>query len=205
MSEQQHITSPVQKKNMWQLWLLIAIFAMPPLAAYVVYFAGWMPDMTTNKGALIHPVEPFPAVTGQTPEGVPFDGTPLNRQWLMLTLADGVCDAACQGRMYDLRQIWKALAEGRKHVERVLLLNQPQGREFVDFIKDYEGMHIVLADPDTYAGLLASLEKSGAVKNGAVFLVDPMGNLMMRYLPEQPAKDILADMEHLLSVSQFHK
>jgi cytochrome oxidase Cu insertion factor (SCO1/SenC/PrrC family) len=205
MSEQPLVESPVKKKSMWQLWLLIAIFALPPVAAYVVYFAGWMPDMTTNKGVLIQPVEPFPELSLQTLEGGELDRTVLDRQWVMLTFTDAACDEPCQTRVHDLRQIWKALAEGRKHVERMLVVGRQQEDDFADFLKDYEGMHVAVASGESYSKLLMSLSKSGEAEPGAVFLVDPMGNLMMRYLPQQPAKDILADMDHLLSVSQFHK
>lgn len=193
------------KKSMWPLWLLVAIFGVPLVVAYTMYFAGWMPSVTTNRGELIHPAQPVPEMEFGTPAGESLPFSSLRRQWIMMVMSDNGCEQGCRERVHDLRQIWKALAEGRKNVERLLVLRHKPGPDLINYFMDYKEMVIAIADEAVYDELVQLLAQSGEIRPGTVFLVDPMGNLMMRYLPEQPAKDILQDMEHLLSVSQFHK
>lgn len=206
MNEQVQAGVSVQKRSMWPLWLLVAIFGLPLVVAYTMYFGGWMPSVTSNKGELVHPAQPVPEMEFRTPEDAPLAFSSLQPQWIMITVSDNGCQQECRERVYDLRQIWKALAAGRKNVERLLVLRgyKPDA-DLIKYFMDYKEMVVAIADEAVYDGLMRLLAQSGEVRPGTVFLVDPMGNLMMRYLPEQPARDILQDMEHLLSVSQFHK
>lgn len=186
------------------LWLMVAVFAAPVVAAWFLYFnPQYLPAGRTNLGELIEPVVPLPAGPGLvTPAGTELDREPLSGHWTLVYLADGPCDEDCLVRVTDLRQIRLALGEGGMSVERLVVLPEtvPSG-EAAALAERFPGLQIALAEPAYAERLIAALGEGGA-SLGRVHILDPMGNLMMRYAPDAPAKDILKDMGRLLKASK---
>lgn len=198
------IATEQPKRSAWQFWLMVAIFAAPMLAAWFYYLnPDLLPQSRSNKGEILQPVVPLPrdiALTGQS--GGRFDPALLQGSWTLVYLARNTCDEACVQRLTELRQIRLALGEGMLSVDRLLLLAEPSGGLDRDLMeRAFEGMHVALMDTDSSNLLLTALN-SGAEAYGRVYILDPMGNLMMRYAADAPPEDTLSDMERLIKASK---
>jgi cytochrome oxidase Cu insertion factor (SCO1/SenC/PrrC family) len=186
------------------LWVMVAIFAAPVVAAWFFYLnPQYLPSGRTNLGELIEPVAPVPremALT--TPAGRPFQRSVLEGRWTLTYLVGSDCDSNCMKRLVDMRQIRLALGESSLSIERLALVMEPAAVETAKHIEEtLEGMHVALANAAGGPRLLEVLGE-GADGIGRLYILDPMGNLMMRYARDAPAKDTLTDMGRLLKGSK---
>ena len=200
--------------------ILIAVallfFAPLGLAFYLYYgHVGWRPGGRVNHGELIDPPRPLPAlalplVTSGRPGGEPAEGAVtaadfLKHKWTFLYSGPGGCSARCRTDLYNTRQVRTALNRDMDRVQRVFLA---QGaccdREF---LRQQHPDLITVRATAAAAPLLALLEPGhppGAGEDGIedrIYLIDPLGNLMMSYAPDANAKGMLEDMKRLLGLS----
>lgn len=191
------------KRSLASLWAMVAIFAAPVVAAWFFYFnPQYLPAGRSNRGELIQPAAPLPAgLVLRTLEGAPFDRAALSGKWTLVLLDGEDCGDACIARLRDLRQIRLALGEGRLQVERLLLLGEAAPGRVAELAGEFAGMKVAVLDAADRGRILERLGGEAAAM-GRVYILDPMGNLMMRYAPDAPAKDTLKDMERLLKASK---
>ena len=112
-------------RSLAPFWALLAITALPFVAAWIVYFnPSLLGDFrTTNRGSLVTPARPVPALALETLDGAGLDTGDLRTHWTLLTVADSACGRDCETNLYHLRQIRLAMGEERDRVLRILLLN----------------------------------------------------------------------------------
>ena len=190
-----------QKPNRWPLLLMVVVFAAPILAAWFFYFnPEYLPATRSNRGELIEPMVKLDTDSGLlNPDGSPFDLANLSGKWTLVSLNRAPCGDDCRNRLTGLRQIRLALGETRFSVERLQILTDTDDTGALK--QDFEGMHIVLAQGSAGTKLLDALGE-GAAALDRTYILDPMGNLMMRYQADAPAKDTLKDMERLIKASK---
>ena len=191
-----------------QVYILIGVFFAPLILAFILYYGlGVRPPGSTNKGDLIHPAVPLPEVTlpsGST--GVGDQQLPANflrGKWSMVFIGDGACDNRCREALTLMRQTRIALNDNMTRVQRVFLIT---GNCCDSNYLDQEHRGLLLARIDTPEGrtLLETFpDGAGAVSHGRIYLVDPLGNLMMKYEPNAPQKALLDDMKQLLKLSHI--
>ena len=185
---------PINKVGRIKLLVIISIAFFPIFAAYFIflYFPEWLPDMTTNQGTLIQP----PIV---------LDGIEIEpgQKWVLLIPVDSSCDEVCQRVLYLSRQTHIALGKNTSRVQRVILAEGRLSADFEDLLREEHGEVEVIdiAGEDTAARLKA-LAPNGLHKL-IVFVMDPNGNVMMYYRPEQGGKPMLKDLKHLLKTSNI--
>jgi hypothetical protein len=161
----------------------------------------YLPAGRLNWGDLIQPPVSLPTADLRSPDGTAFDAQALAGKWALVYLDAAQCGERCLQRLRDLRRIYLALGERRQGVERLLILVDPPSKTSLDNLEqDFDGMRIALADPAALA-LLTSSRLGRARALNRAYILDPMGRLMMRYGPNAPARDTLADMERLLRAS----
>ena len=194
------VGSPEGRRSRRPLWAMIAIFALPVVAAWFYYFnPELLPATRVNRGELMEPVRPWPSDLRLTnPDGSPFDAAAFRDRWTLLTVSQAPCGADCEHRLADLRQIRLALGESRYLVERMALL---AGDGSVALAEGLAGTRLARADAAS-APSLQALFGPGPDIWDRVYIVDPFGNLMMRYAAAAPPKDVLKDMERLLKASK---
>jgi cytochrome oxidase Cu insertion factor (SCO1/SenC/PrrC family) len=183
---------------------MVAVFVAPVIAAWFFYLnPEYLPSGRTNRGELIEPVVPLPPELGLlSPAGEPFDPAGLEGRWTLVFLSGRDCSNACRARLADMRQIRLAVGEGSLSVERLLLMTTPDATdEGAALAAEFEGMQVALTDAAGGVRLL-DLLGTGAEGLDRLYILDPMGNLMMRYAPDAPAQDTLKDMERLLKASK---
>lgn len=195
---------PGAKRGLGPLLVMLAVFAAPVLAAWFLYFnPEYLPSGRSNLGELITPVVPLPSdLVLITPAGAPLDREVLAGKWTLVYLAGGDCPDACRERLRDLRQIRLALGEASLSTERLLILTDPGAQGLgADLAQQFGGMQVGLTDAAGGGRLLQVLGQGGTAL-GRVYILDPMGNLMMRYAPDAPAKNTLKDMDRLIKASK---
>ena len=180
-----------------KLLLVMATFALPVLASYLAYFV-WQPQGgARNYGALIKP-ETLPAsLTLDAPDGTPQPMTALRGKWLLLHVDNAACAAACEQKLYAMRQV--RLMQGREQdrVQRLWVVED--GRVPRASLKPMvDGMQL-LNDPAR--ALVTKLVADGDVKQ-YIYMIDPLGNVMMRWPANPDIKRMHKDIERLLKASQ---
>lgn len=176
--------------------LLISVFAVPVLAACLAYF-GWRPSGHTNYGDLIA-VSPLQQTAGTRHDGRPFDLETLQGKWLMVHVGPSSCDAVCVKRLYLMRQIRIAQGKEQSRIERLWVLSD-DGTIDPALLQDHPGLHVWrpadAAFVDQFPAVASRVEH--------IYLVDPLGNLMLRFPAEPDAKRIMKDLRLLLKASQI--
>lgn len=191
-----------------KLLFIIALFVGPILLARW-YFTEVMesgPVSTTNRGQLIHPARPvsdnlLQAVSENTP------GTLLQDKWTLLHM-ESDCPESCLNSLYHTRQLHYALNKDMDRVQRVMV-DLSSGASIAglpDLKARHPQLNLATASDDGRASLLSLFqvdERRPGELPGRIYLLDPMGNLLMWYSPDQDPRDILKDLRKLLKISQI--
>lgn len=176
--------------------LILGVFAVPVIAAYLAYF-GWRPSGHANYGDLIQ-ATPLQHTAGRMLDGEPFDLKTLQGKWLMVHVGADRCDAACAQQLYLMRQVRIALGKDQSRIERLWVLT---GSEEPDpmLLRDHPGLLVWRPAAASFA------EQFPATSNRSdhVYLVDPLGNLMLRFPAGVDPKRMMKDLKLLLKASQI--
>ena len=177
-------TRPAQRRPLW--WLLL-LFAVPLAGAFWLYYgSSWRPTLRTNHGELIAPV-------------VQISGATFRGKWSLVVIAsaDAGCDSGCQERLIYARQTWLSLGKLVPRVQRVLVAGA--GCCDATYLRrEHQGL--VQANR---SDLEATLKTLSEPVNHAIFIVDPLGNLMMRYDVGRDPKGLRDDLKTLLELSHI--
>jgi cytochrome oxidase Cu insertion factor (SCO1/SenC/PrrC family) len=187
-----------------QVYILIGVFFAPLILAFLLYYGlGVRPSGSTNKGDLIHPAVPLPEVTLPSLGDQQLPANILRGKWTMVFIGDGACDNRCREALTLMRQTRLALNDDISRVQRLFLvtgnccdsnyLEQEQRGLLLGRIDNPQGKTLLETFPD---GALAG-------QPGRIYLVDPLGNLMMKYEPDAPQKGLLEDLKKLLKLSHI--
>lgn len=185
-------------------WILVALFALffVPLAIAMAWYAlapGYTPPPSAN-GELIDPPRPLEPFTARTADGDAFDLESLRGRWHLVHVIGGACNDECGQRLYHTRQARDALGEDRSRVVRLALVDG--GREapgLAPLLDRHPRLRILPAGEA--GGLLRQLPDTSDAST--VFLIDPLGNLMMRFPPALTPDAMLDDLEKLLKLSRI--
>ena len=190
-----------------QLLLLAALFFVPLAVAFWLYYApgAWRPEGGTNQGDLLDPARPLPEVDLPIAGGSPVNGELLHGKWSLVVVGNGFCDRRCRKALYLTRQTRLALNKDADRVERVFLAT---ANCCDDAFIETEHPDLVVALPGGQAG--ASLLEQFPVYDdgpvgsaGRIYVVDPLGNLVLSYSASAPDKALLTDLQKLLRLSHI--
>jgi cytochrome oxidase Cu insertion factor (SCO1/SenC/PrrC family) len=191
---------PSSQSRQRRLLIGVALMFFAPLGvSFLLYYGqGWHPGGHVNKGELVQPARPLPMAALPLTSGGETAAQVLRGKWTMLYVRRGLCEDNCQRHLYDTRQVRTALDREMNRVQRIFIADA----DCCDLPK-LRGLHpdlvIVRADPPVEP-LLAQLP---AVNADRIYLVDPLGNLMMFYESDSKPKGMLEDMKRLLRLSQI--
>jgi hypothetical protein len=190
-----------------QLVLLAALFFVPLAIAFWMYYGptGWRPSGDASKGDLIDPARPLAALALTTADGTLTSPDFLRGKWSIVYVGDGLCDDRCRKALYLTRQSRIALNKDMDRVQRVFLVTgRCCDRGFL--AQEHPDLVVARVDDDASAALLGPFPTYGGVPladAGRIFIVDPLGNLLMSYAPTAPDKALLTDMKKLLRLSHI--
>ena len=203
----------LRARNLRMLGVLAGLFLLPVLFAFYMYYGtDWRPIKRVNHGTLISPVRPLPAVNlkreslsdpdpNAPPPGVNAPEPKLFKdKWSLVYIGEGNCDERCRQALYVMRQTRESLNNNMTRVERIFLVTgNCCAREFL--LHEHPGLFVADATSADATRLLQEFPADG--RPYAVFIVDPLGNLMMSYDSRQNPKGLLEDMKKLLRLSHI--
>lgn len=176
-----------------KLVLLVLLFLAPIIASGLVYRFGHV-EPTANYGELIPPA-PMPGTILVRPDGSVFAFPQVSGKWVLLANDTGSCPAACQSKLVTLRQVRLALGRNASRVERVFLVDE--SRLAPDLAEAFPGMQVASRP-------LGMTMPAGPGNDRAhIYLIDPNGNVMMRWPAAPDGRRMIRDLERLLRASQI--
>ncbi|MBI5461741.1 MAG: hypothetical protein HY941_06100 [Gammaproteobacteria bacterium] len=183
------------KRARLTLVLIFALFALPLAVAWLLNFVGdFTPGATVNHGALVQPVRPVSAEGLLDAQGAAVDIAYFRGEWTLLFRQTGECGDACHQTLYVLRQVRLAQGKNIDRVRRMLLLDGVAMPAWTgDVAQHYPGLTIARAATPKAAAVFPPA--------GRLYLVDPLGNLMMEYALDADPRGIIKDLERLLRIS----
>ena len=198
------VTDKAARNSRLKAWVLVAAFFAPLLLAFLLYYGGshfgtgaWRPAGSTNRGDLIHPARPLPAFELTTTNGAKLDTQTLQGKWNVIYVGDGTCDERCREALVLMRQTRLALNDDMTRVQRLFLATANCcDQAYLD--TEHAGLITAAAATPAAQQLLATFPGAG---QGRIYIVDPLGNLMMSYGPDAPQKGLLEDLKKLLKLS----
>jgi hypothetical protein len=185
----------------WRLLLLLLACAAPVIASYFTYYVI-RPEGRTNYGTLILPTRTLPAELGlRSLDGAPVTPASLRGQWLLVVVGGSACDAACEERLYMQRQLREMIGRERDRLDRVWLLTDDgvPSAALRQALEATGPMTVLRADPQALARWLEPA--AGQQLPDHLYIVDPMGEWMMRMPAEPTPQRIKRDLERLLRAS----
>jgi len=174
---------------------VIAVFVLPMVAAAVAY-SGWRPQGHGNYGELLE-VAPLQQTAGALADGTRFDLTALRGKWVMTYVGPSACDADCTQLLYLMRQTRVAQGKQQSRIARLWIVSDA-GTVAPDVVAQHSGLTVWRPQaPD----LLRQFPE--AALGAHLYLVDPLGNVMLRF-PRQPDPyRLMKDLKLLLKASQI--
>jgi hypothetical protein len=176
------------------------LFLVPVAVAFTLYYGKlWHPANSSSKGELINPARPLVVAGLRHPDGTPAGSQVLGGKWTLIYIGDGRCDEACRNALVFGRQSRLALNNEMTRVQRVMLATANCcDNEY--FAREQEGLIALDASSPEAAALLAQFPEA---REHSLFIVDPLGNLMMRHDASHTTKDLLSDLKKLLKLSHI--
>ncbi len=182
----------MRRKGRWTLAALFFVCVLPVAASYFAFYV-WQPQDRMNYGTLISP-EALPDSVLADMAGRPVGHDMFKGAWTYLVVAPADCDAACQDALYLTRQVRTAQDKEMERVGRAWLL-VGEGQPDAALIEAHPGLVVMRADA-------AWQQRFAADPMPRVWLVDPRGEVMMRYPVDLEAKGMIKDLARLLKYSQ---
>jgi hypothetical protein len=195
-----------RKRGRMTMFLVMMACAAPVIVSYFTYFV-WRPGARNNYAELIQPSRSTPAYLGlRDLDGKPVAASSLAGQWLLLVVSGGDCDARCEGHLYAQRQIREMTGRERDRIDRVWLITDdaPVRAPIAQAMRAGGGepaATVLRVSREALSRWLAAAP--GQALDDHLYLVDPMGEWMMRAPAELDPKRLHKDIERLLRASAF--
>jgi cytochrome oxidase Cu insertion factor (SCO1/SenC/PrrC family) len=178
------------------LWVIGVLCAAPVVASYIAfYFAP--PVGQTNYGELVG-TRPLPEARLQLTDGTAFQFSRLKGKWVLVMVDSGRCDEYCRSKLFTLRQLRLTQGKDMERIERVWLLSDDVAPTAV-VVGDFQGTWLIRA---AGSELLEQLPAERALTDH-IYVVDPLGNLVLRYPRDADPGRIIKDLVRLLKTSRI--
>lgn len=187
------------------LMIIASMFLLPLVLAWFMHSGviDYTPGHTRNHGVLVQPPVPVSwKDVFSVPELSPLtESNPFEDHWTMLKVVPVSCPAKCLEQLTELRQVHRASGRHQSRILIALLLRNPDlqknlARQLLDIYDRYE----LLADSSGF--LQKSLKKAAPGMDG-VYLIDPLGNIMMTYEDGTDPNHLKQDLTRLLTWSKL--
>jgi hypothetical protein len=158
------------------VWVAL-ICAAPLVLGTAAYLLGWSPGALSNYGELLDPkpVSGFESLRGK---------------WVLVTFDAAACDAYCEKKLYFMRQVRRAQGKDMDRVERLWVLTDG-AKPRAELLPGIEGTRFASLAAESFPGRAAD----------HIYLVDPMGNLMLRFPRDPDPSKMIKDLQRLLKYS----
>ena len=200
------VNNPIatSKRNPYTVWFVVIAFIAPVALAYIMFFFVDVKSFV-NHGEILNPIVHIDSFKLKDDKNEIIPQEELTYKWRLISFVGKQCDEQCETRLYDTRQIHTSLGKDQHRLMRMFVHFEPAGESLTKLIEQtHPNVIHVNGDVDTINGALGSniRENVGIIIN-ETYIMDPMGNVMMRFTPEQSNKEFLYDLKKLLKASQI--
>ena len=190
--------SQQKRGGRWRLLLVVAICAAPMIASYLTYYVI-KPSGRNNYGALIDPRDyPLPELNAKLLNGNAVSLNDYKGHWLMVQVDSGDCAEPCVKKLFTVRQLRTMQGKEMDRIEPVWLITDDKPLSTV-LIRAYDGTRMIRVDAAALKAWLPT--EPGTRMEDHIYLIDPLGHLMMRFPKDADPKKVKADMSKLLMAS----
>ena len=196
------VSRTTQRRKRWTLIALMALFLSPVVAAWL-----WKPDAFRNRGDLIDPPRPLTNVQMIAADGSTVDLNTFFGRWTYLFFVDADCNDSCMQLSDAIERVRLSQGKNNKRIRLIVVTLNPDSLPSLSEIRVAMPQTVVLAlEPSKRERFLSQfISQTGALTQqpSKIFLVDPLGNLMMSYPVQSEATDLRKDISRLLRASRI--
>jgi len=196
------VSRTTQNRKRWMLIALMALFLSPVVAAWL-----WKPAAFRNRGDLIDPPRPLTNVQMIAPDGSSVDLNTFFGRWTYLFFVDADCNDSCKQLSDAIERVRLSQGKNNKRIRLIVVTLNPDSLPSLSEIRVAMPQTVVLAlEPSKRERFLSQfISQTGALTQhpSKIFLVDPLGNLMMSYPVQSEATDLRKDISRLLRASRI--
>jgi cytochrome oxidase Cu insertion factor (SCO1/SenC/PrrC family) len=171
---------------------MAAVTVAPVIASYAVYYL-FPREPAANYGTLV-PTAPIPGIEGTRPDGSPFRLEDLRGRWVLVAHGGGDCDAGCERKLHATRQARTMQGKDQDRIVRAWFVVGDSAPSAA-WLALHPGL-VVVRVPDAVPARFPG----GA---NPLYLIDPLGNLVLRYPDDPDIKGIARDLTRLLKASRI--
>ncbi|HEY6134619.1 MAG TPA: hypothetical protein VIW70_11620 [Rubrivivax sp.] len=186
----------------FKMLLVLLACAAPVVASYFTYYVI-RPEGRSNYSTLVTPTRAMPAGPWHALDGSAVDAAPLRGQWLLVSVGPSSCSGDCEKRLFIQRQLREMLGRERERLDKVWLVTDdaPLAPALRSALDAAPPVRVLRAPP---AALAAWLEPApGQALEDHLYIVDPMGEWMMRVPVDPDPARLKRDLDRLLRASSF--
>jgi hypothetical protein len=187
-----------KSRGRWKLMAVLAVCAAPLIGSYFTYYVIKPKGGVTNYGTLIDPrAYPIPAMASTTLDGAPKTLDDYKGKWIMLKVGPSECLQDCQDQLFAMRQLRTMQGKGMERIERVWMITDDKPLDTV-LMRVEDGTHMLRAPAEAVQQWLPLEQGTADRASDHVYLIDPLGNLMMRF----PKGAVSSDIEKVKKVNK---
>ena len=187
--------------------LLVMLFIFPVAASFILYATGWRPSGTINHGELVQPARPIKDFALMRLDGKQMRLADLRKKWTLIYFGSAECLSPCKDNLYKMRQVRLSLGGEGTRVQRMFVVTDTNALDLLKYeLKEYPNMAVVTGPAKSIEALanqfdlpvgtpLDNLER--------IYVVDPLGLLMMSYPAGADPSGMRKDLKRLLKVSRI--
>ena len=193
--------------NRKKLLTIIAWFFIPLAIAFSWYKllpAAYHPMASTNNGDLLTPIFTLAPFEHKTHKGETFSNANIEKVWTLVQFVNGDCDEHCSRSLYNTRQMRISFGKDIKRINRLAVFNpsgQADGNQ--KMWASHPDLKVVIATERGVGAQIKAQLDEAYLKNNALYLVDPLGNVMMHFPASLETKLIKKDIRKLLKLSHI--
>jgi cytochrome oxidase Cu insertion factor (SCO1/SenC/PrrC family) len=191
-------TIAAKKAGRKMLFLVLLVCAAPIIASYFTYYV-LKPEKRNNYGTLLDQrAHPLPAMPTTTLDGRPLALEQFKGKWVLLMTGSGACARSCQDQLLKMRQLRLMQGKEMDRIERVWLITDNMSLD-TTLIRAYDGTRMLRADGAAVKAWLPV--DAGTTTDEHLYVIDPLGHLMMRFPTNPDNRKVYKDIYKLLKAS----
>ena len=192
------------KRNPYTVWFVVLAFIAPVALAYIMFFFVDVKSFV-NRGEILNPIVHISSFELKNENDEIIPKKELTYKWRLISFVSNNCDQQCETRLYDIRQTHTSLGKDRHRLSRMFVHLKPAGELFSKLIaeKHLDVIHVNGNEKIIINALGDNVRSDVSITDNELYIMDPMGNVMMRFTQDQPTKDVQYDLKKLLKASQI--
>lgn len=198
MSEENPIKQASDQRKSRRMILLVGAVCLAPFVASFTLYHFWQPSGRINYGDLVEGVVLPTGALAPNASGKPFDFAQVRGRWVFVTVDSGACDDYCQNKLWKMRQVRLTQGKYLERIERVMLVNDGQDVAPA-VVKEHDGLWIAGAQGSPALVALPYRD----LQRDHIYMVDPLGNVVLRYPKDADPNRMKKDLTRLLRVSRI--